>query len=231
MAVTFFPYFSLQEEILLMSQTNYAASWIKTGAVCGLLSMVVYFAAAFAPLPPLATYVAAFAFGPMLAIGCAGLFYFLINDDSSPRVMIATVSGVAASIMLLLMLTVQQSSFATMEKHTGTGNEDIKAGYKYITDGLNSVHFGMDIAWDILISIATILYGYSLLKKTIYWKVLGIVGSLLGLLLLSFNLYHFPTPPESAGSIDWGPFVAIWYIVLFSSITSLLLRKKVFKIA
>jgi len=97
---------------------------------------------------------------------------------------------------------------------------------KYITDGLNSIHFGIDIAWDVLISIATILFGFSLTKKTLYWKILGIAGSIFGLLLLSFNLYHFPNPPESVQSIDWGPFVALWYIILFSSIISQSLRTR-----
>ena len=209
-----------------MKEINYAVSWIKTGSICGLLGMLLYFAAAFIPMPPLGTYIAAFAFGPLLAIGCAGLFYYLTESDYSPRVMIATISGVAAGVILLLMLTVQQSSFAVMTKYATAGIAEINAGQKYITDGLNSIHFGMDIAWDILISIATILFGYSLTKKTLYWKILGIAGSALGLLLLSFNLYHFPTPPESVGSLDWGPFVAIWYIVLFSSIAVSSIREK-----
>jgi hypothetical protein len=210
-----------------MKELTYAAAWMKTGSICGLLSMLVYFAAAFIPMPPVLSYATAFAIGPLLAIGCAGLFYFLIHDDYSPRVMIAMVSGVAASIFLLLMLTVQQSSFAIMDKSADAdAGVEIKAGQKYITDGLNSVHFGMDIAWDVLISIATILFGYSLTKKNLYWKILGIVGSILGLLLLSFNIYHFPNPPESVQSVDWGPFVAIWYILLFSSVVSVFVRKK-----
>jgi len=34
-------------------------------------------------------------------------------------------------------------------------------------------------------------------------------------LLLAFNLWYFPTPPASAESIDWGPFVAVWFVVIF----------------
>ena len=210
-----------------MKEFNYAGAWIRSGSICGLLSMLVYFVAAFVPMPPLPSYAAAFAIGPLLAIGCAGLFYFLTSVDHSPRLMIAATSGVAASLFLLMMLTVQQSSFAIMDKYSQEpGGAEIKAAQKYITDGLNSIHFGMDIAWDVLISIATILFGYSLTRKTIYWKILGITGFVLGLLLLSFNLYHFPNPPESVQSIDWGPFVAFWFIVLFSSVVWSSFRKK-----
>jgi len=208
-----------------MREINYAASWTKTGCICGLAGVLFYFAAAFIPMPPLPVYIAAFAFGPLLAIGCAGLFYFLIPDDYSPRVMIATASGIAAGCVLLIMLTVQQSLFAIMDKHS-IGNTSANTDYKYISDGLNSIHFGMDIAWDILISVATVLFGYSLTKKSLYWKILGIAGLLSGVLLLSFNLYHFPNPPDSVGSIDWGPLVALWYIVLFSSIVWLFIGKR-----
>ena len=212
-----------------MKEINYTAAWIKTGSVCGLLGLLVYFAAAFVPMSPLFTYVTAFAVGPLLAIGCGGLFHFLIGDDYSPRVMIAAISGAAVGITLLLMLTVQQSSFSIMDKYIQAADEEVKANYKYITDGLNSIHFGIDIAWDILISIATILFGISLTRKPVYWKILGIAGSIFGLLLLSFNLYHFPNPPESVQSIDWGPFVALWYIIVFGSILWLLIRKKKIK--
>jgi len=187
--------------------------------------MLVYFAAAFISMPPLPSYAAAFAIGPLLAIGCTGLFYFLSDSDHSPRLLIATGSAVAASLFLLLMLTVQQSSFATMGKFSDAVTPDSKAGQQYITDGLNSIHFGMDIAWDVLISVATILFGISLTRKTVYWKILGITGSVLGALLLLFNLYHFPNPPESVQSIDWGPFVAIWYILLFSSVAGRSLKR------
>jgi uncharacterized membrane protein YedE/YeeE len=198
--------------------------WIKTGAICGLLGAVVYFGAAFAPLPDLLVYIFAFAFGPLLAIGCAGIYYFLSIQDNSPRLQIAVVSAVAGGITLLIMLTVQQSIFGILEENKKTGLID-QVVQKNINNGLNSIHWGLDIAWDILISVATILFGYSMFKRTGIWKWLGLLGLLLGLLLLSFNLYFFPHPPASFDSIDWGPFVALWYIIVF--ITLLASKKKI----
>ncbi len=198
-----------------MNKETQLNTWIKTGAICGLLGGCMYFAAAFLTMPDLLVYIAAFGFGPMLAIGCTGIYYFLSAGDSSPRLQIAVVSAIAGGITLLLMLTVQQSIFSMIEKTPeGSSAEIINIG-KRINKGLNSIHYGLDIAWDVLISIATILFGYSMIKKTALWKISGIIGLASGLLLLAFNLYHFPTPPESAGSIDWGPFVAIWYLAVF----------------
>jgi amino acid permease len=120
------------------------------------------------------------------------------------------------------MLTVQQSIFSVLEKTPADSSAEIKAVGERINKGLNNIQLGMDIAWDVLICIATILFSYSMIKRKDFWKMVGFIGFALGLLLLGFNLYHFPKPPESVGSIDWGPFVAIWYLV----VSVILLTKK-----
>jgi purine-cytosine permease-like protein len=110
-----------------------------------------------------------------------------------------------------------------LEKTPANSSEEIKAVSERINKGLNNVQLGMDITWDVLICTATILFSYSMIKKTGSWKIVGFIGLALGLLLLSFNLYYFPKPPESVGSIDWGPFVAIWYL----AVSVILLTKKI----
>jgi hypothetical protein len=67
-----------------MNKETHRALWIKTGCICGLAGGLLYFAAAFIPMPDLLVYIAAFAFGPLLAIGCTGLYYFLSANDESP---------------------------------------------------------------------------------------------------------------------------------------------------
>lgn len=84
-----------------------------------------------------------------------------------------------------------------------------------ILRGLNSVHWGLDVAWDVLISTAVILFGISMLKHPVFGRILGGSGILFGGLLLAFNLYYFPTPPASVDSIDWGPAVALWMLASF----------------
>jgi hypothetical protein len=205
-----------------MNKESQRKQWIKTGAIGGLLGGGLYFAAAFIPMPDLLVYISAFAFGPLLAIGCTGLYYFLSATDESPRLQIAVVSAIAGGITLLLMLTVQQSVFSVIEKTPATSSAEIKTVGERINKGLNNVQLGMDIAWDVLICTATILFGYSMMKKTGFWRIIGFIGLALGFLLLGFNMYYFPKPPDSVGSIDWGPFVAIWYLV----VSIILLTKK-----
>jgi hypothetical protein len=72
----------------------------------------------------------------------------------------------------------------------------------------------MDVAWDVLISAAVILFGIGMLSHERFGRIFGSAGIILGALLLVFNLWYFPSPPAAAGSIDWGPAVALWLLIV-----------------
>jgi hypothetical protein len=190
--------------------------WIGVGGICGLLGIGAYLAAAFAPLPDTLSYAAAFAFGPLVAIGLTGLYHCLAIERRGPLVQIAALFGVAGGITVLIMLTTQQAIFGVM-KTTIAGASDQSAAdiYRKVSQGLNAVHLGIDVAWDVLISVAVILFGIAMLLHPKFGKILGGLGIVLGGLLLTFNLWYFPTPPASANSIDWGPLVALWFVAVF----------------
>jgi hypothetical protein len=191
-------------------------TWIKLGRICGLLAFVSYFSAAFLPLPDIASYIAAFSFGPLLAIGLVGLYHALANEDDIPLLQIASAFGVAAGVVVLLMLTVQQAIFKVLDSLTKTsGKQTIQVKDTNLAAGLNSIHFGLDIAWDVLISIGVVLYSITMLHHPQFGKIIGAVGIILGGFLLAFNIYYFPHPPASANAIDLGPFVALWFVVVF----------------
>jgi hypothetical protein len=40
-------------------------------------------------------------------------------------------------------------------------------------------------------------------------------GVLIGALLLIFNIATFPKPPDTAGLVDLGPLVGLWYLVVY----------------
>jgi hypothetical protein len=90
------------------------------------------------------------------------------------------------------MLTVQLSVFSVLEKTPADSSAEIKAVGERINKGLNNIQLGMDIAWDVLICTATILFSDSMIKRKDFWKMVGFIGLTPGLLLLGFNLYYFP---------------------------------------
>jgi hypothetical protein len=200
-----------------MTTSHSASQWKRTGFICGLAALLCYFIAAFVPLPDGPAYLAAFAFGPLLSIGFIGLYFHLSREKNNPLLQISTLLSVVAGFMVLLMLTVQQSIFATLEELKTSMDEN---NYSALGGGLNSVQLGIDVAWDVLIAAGAILLSIYLLSFNGSRRIFGGAGLILGLLLLGYNLYYFPTPPAEANTIDWGPFVAIWFGTLFIKFAS-----------
>lgn len=196
-----------------MSDTKQLSlSWMRAGSISGIAGIAAYLLAAFVPLPDFLSYLTAFAFGPLVSIGMMGLYHGLSFEKPTPLTQIAAMFGVAAGITVLLMLTVQQAIFSELKTETENNAAPLLPMLK---NGLNAVHYGMDIAWDVLISTSVVLFGWAMFRNKFFGKIVGLTGVLLGLLLLSFNLWFFPVPPASISSIDWGPFVALWMVVAF----------------
>jgi len=145
-----------------------------------------------------------------------GLYYCLAIERRSPLVQIAAIFAIADGITVLIMLSRQQAIFGVMKRAIEHASEPASADvYRKVEEGLNAVHLGMDVAWDVLISAAVILFGIGMLRHPKFGRVMGALGIVLGGLLLGFNLWYFPVPPASANSIDWGPFVALWLLATF----------------
>jgi hypothetical protein len=197
-------------------ESDSTLAWIRTGGVAGILSIVSYVAAAFVPLPDVAGYFAAFAFGPLVAVGSLGLRALLRLERRGPLVDVAALFGAAAGVTVLIMLTVQQSIFALSARALeAAGDGPDAATLRRVREGLGSIHLGIDVAWDVLIATAVVLFGIAMLRHPRFGRLFGGAGIALGLLLLGFNLWYFPVPPANAESIDWGPFVALWMLATF----------------
>lgn len=186
--------------------------WSLIGGVCGVSAVLSYIGAAFIPMPDVLTLAAAFAFGPLLAIGCVGLHCATPAWAGRPTTQIAAGFGVAAGATVLAMLSVQQAIFAALGA-AGAASAEMQATAKLA----HAVHLGLDVAWDVLISTAVLLFSAGMLGlRGITGKLMGTSGLLLGSLLLGYNLWYFPQPPVDADSIDWGPFVALWLLLCFA---------------
>ncbi len=182
-------------------------SWVKVGPVAGFLSIAAYFAAATDLLPSRVTLVLAFSMGPLLSVAFIGFYHFLREHQNSAALQTATVFGVIAGTLLNLMLVVQQSLCIGLPSAT-------RASMGAAWAGLNWVQLGIDVSWDIYISVATILLGVVLWRHPRFGMVMGGITMFAGSLLLVLNLWTFPRPPGESGLIDVGPFVGLWFVVL-----------------
>lgn len=197
-------------------QTIPIQQWHRLAVICGLSAFGSYFLAAFAPLPESISIILAFAFGPLFMLSSVGLFYTLKQWKDSINLRIAALFNIVATAMVTMMLVVQLTSqdfhqqFKLADR--GTVSEE---QLRWIFREVNAVQLGMDIAWDIFISVGTFMFAWVMFKHPAINKVISILGMTFAALLLGYNLTYFPEPPVEAGSIDFGPFVALWYIALF----------------
>lgn len=199
-----------------MPSRDLPVRWMRVGAACGFAGGLAYALAAFAPLPDLPGYAAAFAFGPLLSLGLVGLYHGVSSEGPSPLSQGAAILGVAGGFTVLIMLTVQQAGFALSDRAIAAASDPAQAEVlRQVRGGVNAVQLGLDVAWDMMIGSSVVLFGIAMLRHPAYGRVVGGFGILLGVLLLGFNLRWFPVPPAESASIDWGPFVALWMMAVF----------------
>lgn len=189
--------------------------WHRLAVYCGITAFLSYFLAAFAPLPEKLSLLLAFAFGPLFMLSSIGLFFVLKYWKDSIKLRIAALFNTVAAAIVTLMLVVQLTSHEFHNQHKMADRGRVsEEQLKWIFKEVNSVQLGMDLAWDIFISIGTFFFALVMFNHPKMNKIISVFGMLFSVLLIGFNLTYFPEPPSEAGSIDFGPFVAIWYLIL-----------------
>jgi hypothetical protein len=115
-------------------------------------------------------------------------------------VLIAAVSNVIAAAQLLAMLMVQMSVYSVVQQPDAA---------------LKAVWWGLDVAWDLYVGMGTILFALCMFGRRGLGIWFAVPGLLIGGLLLIFNIATFPKPPDTAGLVDFGPLVGLWYLAVY----------------
>lgn len=200
-----------------MISTELTHRLAQTGIVSGFVGFACYFAAAFLPLPDKASFVLAAHFGLGLSVGFIGIYYFFRWEGyDSVALRLSCLFGATAGVMVTAMIIVQQTIFSLRDiRLAQQSGEAEKTLTKQIFRELNSVHLGLDIAWDVLISWAGVALGVAMLSHPKFGKIWGTIGIVVSAALLVLNMATFPIPPGEAGLIDLGPFAAVFYGAVF----------------
>jgi hypothetical protein len=139
-----------------------------------------------------------FAFG--ITVSSIGLYYILGGSTGPRMALIAVVANAIGAAQLLAMIMVQASVRAVVDQPEVP---------------LRAVWWGLDVAWDLYIGTGTILFALCMFGRRGLGAWFAIPGLLLGALLLTFNIATFPKPPDTAGLVDFGPLLGLWYLVVY----------------
>jgi hypothetical protein len=176
--------------------------WAGITALSGSAGIVAYFvvAAASHSTSPILAVPLLFAFAFGITVSSIGLYHVLGGTAGSRMTLIAAVANVIAAGQLLAMLLIQMSVYSMVQQPDAA---------------LKAVWWGLDVAWDLYVGTGTILFALCMFGRRGLGAGLAVPGLLIGSLLLIFNIATFPKPPDTAGLVDFGPLVGLWYLVVY----------------
>ena len=149
---------------------------------------------------------------PVLSIVYSyGLYGFVAAERESAANRLAFVFAVVAFATVLGMIVVQLA--------VGAGIAEITKGFDEpaataLRRGLRLIDLGLDVAWDMLIGTALILWGVAMRRRTGLGPGWALPSIVMGVALIALNAATFPWPPGDRGLIDIGPFIGIFMLAL-----------------
>ena len=195
--------------------TDAARDWMRIGAWSGLIAAVLFMGGAMIPMPDRLAIVLILVFPLPLLVAHVGLYHFLSRERTSMWNQMAMIFGICAPVLVSAMLTVQQSMVAYMQRYYHPLDEATRQAQINIWRAVDSVQLGLDVAWDMFILPAMILFSLGVMRDAAFPRWFGFIGLVLGVGGLFLNIWTFPTPPINVGLPDVGPFAMTWYAILF----------------
>ena len=200
---------------MIQVQNKMTIQWIKLGVVCGILTTLIYPLLILVKMPIIITALLAAAMGLLLSLASLGLYQVLKLHRKTVKLQIAVLFNIIAGVLLNLMFMVQLTVREFMKGYIDQAtNEYAQETYEMIWKSVDKVQLGMDLSWDVYLSVGTFLFALSMLTHPRFGKIFGWLGMSFALLLLYFNFISFPVPPGEAGLIDFGPAIGLWYLAV-----------------
>lgn len=200
----------------------------RIGGISGILSIVFYFSVAVLSfIPDAVALLVAFAFPLLWIVAFMGLYRFLKAENHTASLEIGYLFGIIGAALACTFLVVQQANFIWHEQALEGATTEEAIGLALAAfRGANRVQAGMDVAFDIFITISWLLFGLNIARSTHFPRLLGWVGSALAAGLLVLNMTTFPDAPAEAGLFDLGPFLGMWSLIFFIWFTRVAYRKE-----
>lgn len=188
---------------------NIIRQWAIMSIITGIGAVISYTLLIILSGPYTAIVIVAGAFGPLLAVASLGLYHVLAESGNPVVLQLAVLFNVLGAATFTMMILVQLAIGHQMESLSEEAQN--LTGLRV---SLVGVQLGLDVAWDIFISLGTLLFAIAMISDARFGWILGIAGILIAVALLILNLWTFPTPPAAKNLVDLGPLVGVWYLVV-----------------
>ena len=196
-------------------QPSLVVQWTRVGAASGLLAVLSYSLISAAPLNARQALAVACVFGPALACASTGLYHVLRLHRRTITLDLGLMANVAAGITVTLMLFAQLGLKRWFEVQFGDGSTDSSERSLHAAfEAANGIQLGLDVAWDLFLALGTILLACNMWHHPRFGRLLAVSGGAIAVALAIANLAVFPEPPGDAGSIDLGPLIGLWYLIV-----------------
>ena len=173
---------------------------------CGAAAILCYFAAVVLHLfPPPLGRLAFFAIGPLSIVSVIALYYAIRLECRPLPLQIGVVMHVIAGAMMNAMAVVQAAQFAVLPPRIeAAGTEAARTTLTEVLWGVNVVQAGLDVSWDIFLSLGTVCLGIAGMGMPRVGRPLGLLGVPLASIALGFNL-RCRTTRNAAGRQSCAP--------------------------
>ena len=199
----------------------------KIGAISGIISIIFYVSAVAIPLPDPLPRLLAFTFPLLWIISYMAFYYFLKKGKHTPSLEIAYIFGIIGAALACTLLVVQQANFMWHREAMEVAvSDESKALLKAAFRGANRVQAGLDVAFDIFITLSVILFGFNLARSSRLPSFLGLGMIIIAGALLVLNMLTFPDAPAESGLFDLGPFLGLWMLFVYIWFTVVVMKKK-----
>ena len=188
---------------------NIIRQWTIMSVITGLVAIISYTLLVVLSKPYAALVILAGAFGPCLAAASLGLYHVLGESSNPVLLQLATMFNILGAAIFTMMVLVQLA--------VGYQIQSLGEGFENLTilrTSLVGVQLGLDVAWDVFISLGTLLFAISMFRDPRFGWIIGVTGLLIAVALLFLNLWTFPTPPAAKNLVDLGPLVGLWYLAV-----------------
>jgi len=185
-------------------------NWIDLGLGIGLLSAIFYAIPNIPGIPSVLHDFSFMAFGPLFSITAIGIYAFFSRLGAAVSNQLGGLFIFCAGLSATHMATMQMSiySWIPAQFHKTEGADPLL--WNAILTSVSSTQLGLDFAFDIFVSIGTVLLGWQVIRHPKFFNWLGIVGMFIGALGLVFNFVSFPDNPGNLSLVDPAPFFGVW---------------------